>query len=71
MFGLDHSHVREIYGGQALELTLTDIEPERKILDIVQRPEYYADIVRSIREHLSEKHSHKARLQELIKIVES
>ena len=71
LFGLDHSHVREIYGGQALELTLTDIEPERKILDIVQRPEYYADIVRSIREHLSEKHSHKARLQELIKIVES
>jgi hypothetical protein len=71
LFGLDPSLVREIYGDQAFQLTLTDIEPKEKILDILQRPERYADIVRSIREHLSENHSHKTRLQELIHIVES
>jgi hypothetical protein len=71
LFGLDGAHVHEIYGEQALELLLPDNNPHEKILDIVSRPEYYRDVIIGIRQHLSEKHSHAARLRELIEIVES
>lgn len=67
---LEERHVQEIYGSEALELRLPDEHPQEKILDMVQRPEHYADIVRGIRRHLAEKHSHTARLLELIKIIE-
>ena len=42
---------------------------EEKVADIVNRPEYYADIVMGIRGHLAEKHSYEARMRELIQIV--
>jgi hypothetical protein len=71
LFGLDPAHVREIYGEAALELILPEFDPEQKIIDIMSRPEHFADIVRSTRRHLAEKHSHAARIQELIDIVES
>src|SRR5712671_6121471 len=67
---LDESHVQEIYGPEALELRLPDNDPEEKIVDLVRRPAYYADIVTRMRRHLSEKHSHTARLQQLVEIIE-
>jgi hypothetical protein len=70
LFALDKKHVQEIYGEPALDLVLADDCPEEQVLDIVCRPSYYAEIVRAIRRHLAEKHSHAARLQELIAIVE-
>jgi hypothetical protein len=71
LFGLDETHVREIYGEQALELQLPEANPQQKILDMLNRPEHYMSIVADVREHLAKKHSHTARLQELIEIVES
>ncbi|HYR97568.1 MAG TPA: glycosyltransferase [Gemmatimonadales bacterium] len=70
LFVLDESHVQEIYGPEALELRLPDKDPEEKIVDLVRRPAYYADIVTRMRRHLSEKHSHTARLQQLVEIIE-
>ena len=71
LFLLDEAHVRLLYGPEALELRLPDEGAEEKIVDVVRRPQYYGDIVRRIRRHLSEQHSHRARLQRLIEIIES
>jgi hypothetical protein len=71
LFVLDEAHVQEIYGTEALELRLPDKDPQEKILDLVRRPEYYTDTIIGIRQHLTEKHSHAARLQGLIEIIES
>jgi len=67
---LDDAHVQEIYGVEALKLRLPDEAPQEKVLDLVRRPEYYADTVMGIRRHLAKRHSHAARLQELIEIIE-
>jgi len=71
LFGLDVGQAQEIYGDCAVKLVLPDDHPQEKILDLVRRPRQYAEIVMGIREHLVKKHSHAARLQELIEIVES
>jgi hypothetical protein len=70
LFGLDEAYVREIYGERAVELILAE-DASQKILEMVHRPERYTDIIMDIRKHLAKKHSHAARLQELIEIVES
>lgn len=71
LFGLDEAHVREIYGEAGLELVLPEECPEEKIRDILERPEHYLDLVRAIRRDLRARHSHAARLRQLIEIVES
>ncbi len=71
LFEVDTEHVEEIYGDAAMELALPDYNPHEKILDLIRRPEYYARIAQRIREHLAEKHSHAARLKELIDIARS
>jgi len=71
LFVLDEAHVQEIYGAEALRLRLADENPQEKLLDLVRRPHYYADTMMGIRRHLAKKHSHAARLKELIEIVES
>lgn len=71
LFGLDPGYVQEIYGDEAIGLVLPqDIAAaQQKVADIVEHPEEYARIVMGIRRHLTEKHSYKARLQELVEIV--
>jgi hypothetical protein len=71
IFAQDPEYVEEIYGEEAVELVLTDHEPQEKILDIISRPQRYARIVKGIRHRLAEKHSYSARLQELLQIVKS
>jgi hypothetical protein len=70
LFVLDEAYITELYGSEALELRLPDKQPEEKILDLVARPEHYAGIVRRIRRHLAEKHSHKIRVLRLIELIE-
>jgi len=70
LFVLDVTHVREIYGEQALELILSE-DGSEQLLDMVERPARYRDTVMSLRAYLAERHSHKARLKELIEIIES
>jgi hypothetical protein len=71
LFGLDDAFVEEIYGAAARELVLPPNQPEAKILDMVRRPQHYAEIVRTLRRHLAERHSYALRLQELIDVVNS
>jgi hypothetical protein len=69
LFALGEEYVREIYGEAGTELLLPIDEPHEKILDLSRRPDYYADVVKTIRLHLGEKHSYRARIRELIEIV--
>ena len=71
LFGLDTEYVREIYGEPAMELALPNdlVAAQQKIEDIVDRPEYYAQIVMGIRKHMAEKHSFRARLTEMVEIA--
>ena len=71
LFGQDEAYVTEFYGEAARELVLPAEQPEEKILDMLRRPDHYAEIVQGIRRHLREKHSYAVRLRELIEIVES
>jgi hypothetical protein len=70
LFAQSADYVREIYGEPALELMLGD-RPSEQIVDVLRRPEHYAEIVRGIRRHLAERHSYTARLKELIQIIAS
>jgi hypothetical protein len=67
---LDEEHVREIYGPEALALRLPEVNSQETIARIAEHPEAYADIVMGVRRHLAEKHSHAARIKELIEIIE-
>jgi len=69
LFGLDAGYVRELYGQPAAELLLPAESPSDKILDIVERPEYYAEIVTGIRSRLAAQHSYSVRLQQLVEIA--
>jgi hypothetical protein len=70
LFVLDEKHVSFVYGPEGLELRLPERDPQEKIVDIIRRPRHYADVVRGIRHHLAAKHSHAARLRQLVDIVE-
>lgn len=69
LFVLEPDYVREIYGEPALELVLGE-KPQEKIIDVLVRPEHYAQIVRGIRRDFSQRHSPEARLRELIQIIQ-
>jgi hypothetical protein len=71
LFVLDEGHVQEIYGEEAVELLLPEDDPQEKILDIVRRPERYRSVILGVRRHLAEQHSHAARLQQLIEVIET
>jgi hypothetical protein len=70
LFGLEEAYVKEIYGERAASLVLPEERPEAMVLDLVRRPEQYADVVRDVRRDFAEKHSYAARLRELIAIVQ-
>jgi hypothetical protein len=70
LFGMDEGYVKEFYGEHAAELVMPAEHPHEKILDMVRRPEHYAQIVSDIRTQLAQQHSYQQRLRELIDIVE-
>src|SRR5262249_20066456 len=70
LFGPEERYVAEIYGERALELVLPAERPEARVLDMLRRPDHYADIVRAVRRHLAQRHSYAVRLRQLINIVE-
>jgi len=69
LFLLDPGYVREIYGNRAAELLLGDEKPYDRILDVLDRPEHYAEIVREIRQDFGRRHSPEERMRELIEII--
>jgi hypothetical protein len=71
LFTQDVDSVTEIYGEEAVPLTLPAAAPEAKVLDILDRPEHYASLVAVLRVRLAEKHSYAARIRELVDLVSS
>jgi hypothetical protein len=71
LFGLDEQYVADLYGKSALDLVLPKDHPEKKILDIVRRPDEYAQVVHDIRRYLAFRHSYCARFQELLALVQN
>jgi glycosyltransferase involved in cell wall biosynthesis len=69
IFGLDAAYIQEIYGDLACELVLPEEDAEKKIEDILRRPEQKIETVRRLRQHMVEKHSYKARIQQLLEII--
>lgn len=66
LFLLNREYVTEIFGARATELMLTGEDDHEKIVDVLERPEHYTDIVMDIRKDFRERHSPDARLRELI-----
>jgi hypothetical protein len=69
LFDLETEYVRTLYGEDAVELVLPGEGGEEKIMDMLERPERYAEAVLGIRRHLAAKHSYRSRLQELVDLV--
>jgi hypothetical protein len=69
LFLLDRDYVKEIFGERALELVLGGAHDHAKIVDVLERPEYYGDIVMGIREDFRQRHTPKARLQQLTEYI--
>ncbi len=70
LFLLEPDYVREIYGEPRAQTGARRESPHDKILDVLARPEHYAEIVRGIRQDFGRRHSPEARLRELIQIIQ-
>lgn len=70
LFLLDLDYVKEIFGPAAAELTLTGTRPHDRIVDVLARPDHYANIVHGIRKDFAQRHSAQTRLNDLIAIIE-
>ena len=70
LFGPDEGYVAEVYGPAALGRVLPAEGGGEKVLDMLRRPDHYAEVVRAVRRQLAEKHSYAVRLRELIDVVE-
>ena len=68
LFALDRQYVADIYGEAASELVL-DGDATGLIVDVLERPGYYLEIVRALRSRLAERHSYRVRLQELVDVA--
>lgn len=69
LFLLDRDYVREIYGEAALQLMLEGDSMHEKVLDILQHPGKYAEIVMGIRRDFAVRHSPEARLRQLLQYI--
>ncbi len=49
LFLLDRDYVAEIFGERAVELMIDGNDGQEKILDVLERPDHYAEIVMDIR----------------------
>ncbi len=67
---IDEDHAEEVYGPAARELTLPGRASE-KILDALQNPDRYREIVEDVREHLLTHHSYHTRAHELFAMLEA
>ncbi len=67
---LERDYVVEIFGEDATQLMLDEERAHDKIVDVLERPEHYAEIVMAIREDFRRLHSPEARLRELVGLIE-
>lgn len=67
---LDPDHASSVYGPAARELVLSG-DIAAKILDALDRPDYYEDVVSEVRRHLSANHCYDTRLKELVGLLQN
>lgn len=67
---LDAEHAESVYGPAGRGLAL-DGEIADKLLDAVQHPERYRELVRDVRCHLAAHHSYRNRVQELVAALQT
>jgi Glycosyl transferases group 1 len=65
---LDPGHAESVYGPLGRELALHGNVAD-KLLDAVQNPRKYQDIVREVRRHLATHHSYQKRTQQLVEVL--
>jgi len=71
LFLLNAGYVRSVFGADAADnLVLAGGRPQDKIVDVLRRPEHYAEIVEGIRNDFRRRHTPEARLRRLIEIVQ-
>ena len=70
LFVLDPEHAVQIYGPAGGELALYD-KMEEKLLDVIEHPENYVEIVRDVRSHILRYHSYQVRIKELIQSLQT
>jgi glycosyltransferase involved in cell wall biosynthesis len=71
LFLLNAGYVRSVFGADAADnLVLAGGRPQDKIIDVLRRPEHYAEIVEGIRNDFRRRHTPEARLRRLIEIVQ-
>jgi hypothetical protein len=62
---IDPDHAEMVYGPAGRELALHQCIGE-KLVDVLNHPKKYRDIVEEIRTHLQTHHSYRNRVQELV-----
>jgi hypothetical protein len=67
---LDPDHAERVYGAAGRELALHDGIAE-KLLDALQHPRKYQEIVQEVRRHLAGHHSYQIRVQQLVAALEN
>ncbi|TAJ77407.1 glycosyltransferase family 1 protein [bacterium] len=67
---LNPDHAESVYGPAGRELTLTD-RIEDKLLDALNQPDKYGEIVQEVRRHLVTHHSYQNRMEELVAALEA
>jgi len=70
LFTQTAEYVAEVYGSEAVALTLPDEAPEAKVEDLMRRPRHYAAVVEGVRRRLAEQHSYETRLRTLVDLLE-
>jgi glycosyltransferase involved in cell wall biosynthesis len=71
LFLLNADYVRGIFGDAAADnLMLAGDRQQDKVVDVLRRPQHYAEIVQGIRREFRQRHTPEARLRQLIEIIE-
>jgi hypothetical protein len=69
LFCQSRDFVSDVYGPAALELVLPEQRPQDKIMDFLERPYHYMQVVRELRHVLAQRYSYAARLRELLDVL--
>jgi hypothetical protein len=67
---LDPDHAEQVYGPAGRDLSLNGTIAE-KLLDALEQPGKYSELVAEVRHHLAEHHSYRKRLHQLVEALES
>jgi hypothetical protein len=70
LFMQEPGFVQDTYGEVALDLVAGE-KPSEKIADILDRPNYYQELVQNLRTIAAQRYSYEARLQQIMEMLEA